>query len=121
MGPGHRLRDKPIHLSTYPGNLGENADHQEMPRCNGFTCRAEVPRLRDVGGTISIAPTRSFLAISKRMRVLVLIVIIGVLISLGWSKPFKERYAEAKATITSELNKLGKKPQKNHDSSGKRH
>lgn len=95
--------------------------NQEMPRCNGFTCRAEVPRLRDVGGTISIAPTRSFLAISKRMRVLVLIVIIGVLISLGWSKPFKERYAEAKATITSELNKLGKKPQKNHDSSGKRH
>ena len=55
------------------------------------------------------------------MRVLVVIVIIGVLISLGWSKPFKERYAEAKATITSELNKLGKKPQKNHDSSGKRH
>jgi|KBSSwiStaDraftv2_1062776.scaffolds.fasta_scaffold200898_3 hypothetical protein len=26
MGPGHRLRDKPIHLSTYPGNLGEKAD-----------------------------------------------------------------------------------------------
>jgi len=55
------------------------------------------------------------------MRVLVLIIIIGVLISLGWSKPFKERFAEAKRIITSELNDLGKKPQKNQDSSGKRH
>jgi len=55
------------------------------------------------------------------MRLLVVIVIIGVLIWLGWSKPFKERYAETKTTITSELNDLGKKPQKNHDSSGKRH
>jgi len=55
------------------------------------------------------------------MRVLVVIVILGVLIWLGWSKPLKERYAEAKTTITSELNDLGKKPQKNHDSSGKRH
>jgi hypothetical protein len=83
--------------------------------------KAEVPRLREVGGTISIALTRPFLAISKRMRVLVVIVILGVLIWLGWSKPFKERYAVAKATITSELNDLRKKPQKNHDSSGKRH
>jgi len=55
------------------------------------------------------------------MRVLVLIVIIGVLISLGWRKPFKERYAELKAAITSEWNDLGKKSQKNHDSAGKPH
>jgi predicted negative regulator of RcsB-dependent stress response len=55
------------------------------------------------------------------MRVLVVIVIIGVLIWLGWRKPLNERYAEAKRTITSELNDLGKKPQKKPDSSGKRH
>jgi hypothetical protein len=55
------------------------------------------------------------------MRLLAVIVIIGVLIWLGWRKPFKERFAEAKTTITSELNHLGKKPQKNQDSSGKRH
>jgi len=55
------------------------------------------------------------------MRVVVVIVIVWVLIYLGWSKPFKERYAEAKTTITSELNDLGKKPQKKQDSSVKRH
>jgi hypothetical protein len=55
------------------------------------------------------------------VRLLAVIVIIGVLISLGWSKPFKERFAEVKRTITSELNDLGKKPQKNQDSSVKRH
>jgi len=55
------------------------------------------------------------------MRLIVVIVIIGVLISLGWSKPFKERYAEAKRIITSELNELGKKPQKKEDSSAKHH
>lgn len=55
------------------------------------------------------------------MRLVVVTVIIGVLIWLGWSKPFKERYAEAKTTITSELNDIGKKPQKNQDSSVKRH
>jgi len=55
------------------------------------------------------------------MRLLGVIVIIGVLIWLGWSKPLKERYAEAKTTITSELNDLGKKPQKKQDSSAKRH
>ena len=71
--------------------------------------------------TISIALTRPFLAILKRMRLLGVIVIVGVLIYLGWSKPFKERYAEAKTTITSELNDLGKKPQKKQDSSAKRH
>jgi len=55
------------------------------------------------------------------MRVIVVIVIVGVLIYLGWREPLKERYAEAKRTITSELNDLGKKPQKNQDSSVKRH
>ena len=53
------------------------------------------------------------------MRLLVVIVIIGVLIWLGWNKPFKQRYAETKATVTSELNDLEKKQQKNHDSPGK--
>jgi predicted negative regulator of RcsB-dependent stress response len=55
------------------------------------------------------------------MRLIVVIVIIGVLIWLGWSKPFKQRFDEGKRTITSELNNFGKKPQKNQDASAKRH
>ena len=55
------------------------------------------------------------------MRLIVVTVIIGVLIWLGWSKPFKERFDEGKRTITSELNDLRKKPQKNQDASVKRH
>ena len=55
------------------------------------------------------------------MRLIAVIVIVGVLISLGWSKPFKERFDEAKTTITSELNDLTKKQPKNQDSSAKRH
>jgi len=57
---------------------------------------------------------------SNVTRLLVFIVIIGVLIWLGWTKPLNERYAEVKTTITAELNDLGKKTQKNHESSDKR-
>jgi predicted negative regulator of RcsB-dependent stress response len=55
------------------------------------------------------------------MRVVVVIVIIGGLIWLGWRTPFKQRFDEAKRTITSELNDLSKKQQKNQDASVKRH
>jgi hypothetical protein len=55
------------------------------------------------------------------MRVVVVVVIIGGLISLGWRTPFKQRFDEAKRTITSELNDLSKKQQKNQDASVKRH
>jgi hypothetical protein len=55
------------------------------------------------------------------MRLVVVIAIIVGLIYLGWSMPLKERYAEAKRTITSELNDLTKKQPKNQDSSVKRH
>lgn len=93
---------------------------RSIRKCSGATIYLSR-RSFNVGGTISIALTRPFLAILKRMRLLGVIVILGVLIWLGWSKPLKARFAEAKTTITSELNGLGKKPQKNHDSSGKRH
>ena len=37
------------------------------------------------------------------MRLLAEIIIIAALISLGWSKPFKEQVAQASATIESKL------------------
>jgi len=48
-------------------------------------------------------------------------VIIGAVISLGWSKPFKERFAYANRTITSALHGAGSKLQKHQDPSVKRH
>jgi hypothetical protein len=77
--------------------------------------------MRNVGGTISVALTRPFLAISNMMRLLVEIVIIGVVISLGWSKPFKEHFAQVNRTMTSTLNGVGSKLQKHQDPSVKRH
>jgi len=55
------------------------------------------------------------------MRLLVEIVIIGVVISLGWSKPFKQHFAQVNRTITSALNDVESKLQKHQDASVKRH
>jgi hypothetical protein len=55
------------------------------------------------------------------MRLVIEIVIIGVVISLGWSKPFKEHFANVNRTITSTLHGAGSKLQKHQDPSVKRH
>ena len=55
------------------------------------------------------------------MRFVVEVVIIGVVIFLGWSKPFKERFAYVNKTITSTLHDAGSKVQKHQDPSVKRH
>ena len=55
------------------------------------------------------------------MRWVVEIVIIGVVIYLGWSKPFKEHYAQVNRTVTTRLNDIGTKLHKHQDASGKRH
>jgi len=65
--------------------------------------------------------TRPFLAISNIVRFVIEVVIIGAVISLGWSKPFKERFAYVNKTITSTLHDIGKKPQKKQDNSVKPH
>jgi hypothetical protein len=44
------------------------------------------------------------------MRLVIEIVIIGAA-SLGWSKPFKDRAAQANRTITSTLHDVGSKLQ----------
>jgi len=54
------------------------------------------------------------------MRLLAEIIIIAALISLGWSKPFKEQFAQANRTITSNLHGLGSKLQKRQDPSVRR-
>jgi len=54
------------------------------------------------------------------MRFVVEVVIIGVVISLGWSKPFKEHFAYLNRTITSTLHDAGSKAQKHQDPSVKR-
>jgi hypothetical protein len=55
------------------------------------------------------------------MRLLAEILIIAVLISLGWNKPFIERVAQAKTTITSTLDGLGGTLQKHQDQSVRRY
>jgi len=55
------------------------------------------------------------------MRFVVEVVIIGVVIFLGWSKPFKDHFAQANRTITSTLHDVGSKLQKHQDPSVKRH
>ena len=71
--------------------------------------------------TISIALTRPFLPVSQIMRLLAELVIIGVLIFLGWNKPFKEQVAQASTTIESKLHGTGSKLQKNQDPSMRRY
>jgi hypothetical protein len=55
------------------------------------------------------------------MRLLVEIAIILVVISLGWSKPFKEHFAQVNRIVTSAVNGVESKLQKHHDPSVKRH
>jgi hypothetical protein len=55
------------------------------------------------------------------MRLVAEIVIIGALISLGWSKPFKDWTAQANTAINSKLHRAGSTLQKHQDSSVKRH
>ena len=55
------------------------------------------------------------------MRLLAEIIIIAALISLGWSKPFKEQFAQANTTITNKLSGLGSKMQKHEDPSVRRY
>jgi hypothetical protein len=55
------------------------------------------------------------------VRLLVEIAIIGVVIWLGWSKPFKEHFAQVNRTMTSAVNGVESKLQKHHDTSDKRH
>ena len=62
-----------------------------------------------------------FLSVSKIMRLLAEIVIIGALIFLGWNKPFKEQVARASTTIESKLHGTGAKLQKHEDPSVRRH
>jgi hypothetical protein len=55
------------------------------------------------------------------MRLLVEVVLIAAVFSLGWGKPFKERFAEVNRIITSTLHDVGSKLQKHQDPSVKRH
>ena len=55
------------------------------------------------------------------MRLVVEIVIIAAVIFLGWNKPFKEQVARASTQISSTLDGLGGKLQKNQDPSVKRY
>jgi len=55
------------------------------------------------------------------MRFVIEVVIIGAVISLGWSKPFKYWADQANRTITSSLHGAGSKLQKHQDPSVKRH
>ena len=55
------------------------------------------------------------------MRLLAEIIIIAALISLGWSKPFKEQFAQAEKTITSTLDGFGGTLQKSQDKDVRRY
>jgi len=61
-----------------------------------------------------------FLSFSAIMRLLVEVVIIGTVIFLGWSKPFKEHFAQVNRITTSTLHGVGSKLQKHQDPSVKR-
>src|SRR5438094_272903 len=52
---------------------------------------------------LTIASAPRFLPLSKVMRLLAEILIIGALIYFGWNKPFKEYVAQANTTITTKL------------------
>ena len=55
------------------------------------------------------------------MRLVAEIIIIAALISLGWNKPFKEQFAQASTTITTQLSGHGSNLQKHQDPSVRRH
>jgi hypothetical protein len=79
--------------------------------------RPALQRFNDL--TIAFAPR--LLSLSKVMRLLAEIVIIGALIFLGWNKPFKEQVARASASIESKLHGAGAKLQKHQDPSVRRY
>jgi hypothetical protein len=54
------------------------------------------------------------------MRLVIEIVIIGAVISLGWSKPFKDWTAQANTMINAKLHRAGSTLQKHQDPSVKR-
>jgi hypothetical protein len=55
------------------------------------------------------------------MRLMVEILIIAGVVALGWNRPFEERAAQTKATITSALDSLGGSLQQNQDQSVRRY
>jgi hypothetical protein len=55
------------------------------------------------------------------MRLMVEILIIAGVIALGWNRPYEERVAQTKATITSALDGLGGTLQKSQDQSVRRY
>jgi len=73
------------------------------------------------GNHLTIAFARGFLSFSASMRLLAELIIIAALISLGWSKPFKEQFAQANTAITTKLSGLGSKMQKHQDPSVRRY
>ena len=70
---------------------------------------------------IKLTSTGAILPVSKNMRLLAEIVIIGALIYLGWNKPFKDQVAQTSTTITTKLSGLGSKLQKHQDPSVRRY
>ena len=84
-----------------------------------------VSKCGGVHGVIALAIlidlTQPFLPVSKIMRLLAELVIIGALIFLGWNKPFKEQVAQASTRIESKLHGTGSKLQKNQDPSVRRY
>jgi len=49
------------------------------------------------------------------------ILVIAGVIALGWNRPFEERAAQTKATISSAFDSLGGSLQKNQDQSVRRY
>jgi hypothetical protein len=49
------------------------------------------------------------------------ILVIAGVIALGWNRPFEERAAQTKATISSAFDNLGGSLQKNQDQSVRRY
>ena len=99
-------------LQRFPGRRSFGEGGNDLP---------VAPRSFNVGGTISIALIRPFLAVSQIMRLLAEIVIIAALIFLGWNKPFKEQVAQASTTIESKLHRTGSTLQKHEDPSVRRY
>ena len=68
----------------------------------------------------SLISVRIFCHSQPVMRLVAEIIIIAALISLGWNKPFKDQFAQASTTITTQLSGLGSKLQKHQDPSVRR-
>ena len=55
------------------------------------------------------------------MRLLVELLVVAAVIYLGWNMPYKERVDRAKTTITSTLDSMGGRLQKQQDKSVRRY